>query len=298
MEGGPMELRVLRYFLMVAREENITKAAHALHVTQPTLSRQMAQLEEELGVKLFNRKSHNIELTEEGVLLRRRAQEMMQLSEIIKDELSGVGEELSGKVAIGAGELKSMDQLADIIAEFHEEYPKVEFELYSGNVQGIKFQMDQGLLDLGLLIEPVEIEKYDFLRMTQSERWGVLIPDNNKLAKLSAITAVDLKDQPLIVSKSSSMRSELKSWFGDFGQELNIVNTYNLLYNSAMLMRKKIGLGLSLELHSQYEGLTFIPLEPELKLTSVLVWKSNQVFSPATTKFIDFSKKYLKSISR
>ena len=293
-----MELRVLRYFLMVAREENITKAAHALHVTQPTLSRQMAQLEEELGVKLFNRKSHNIELTEEGVLLRRRAQEMMQLSEIIKDELSGVGEELSGKVAIGAGELKSMDQLADIIAEFHEEYPKVEFELYSGNVQGIKFQMDQGLLDLGLLIEPVEIEKYDFLRMTQSERWGVLIPDNNKLAKLSAITAVDLKDQPLIVSKSSSMRSELKSWFGDFGQELNIVNTYNLLYNSAMLMRKKIGLGLSLELHSQYEGLTFIPLEPELKLTSVLVWKSNQVFSPATTKFIDFSKKYLKSISR
>lgn len=292
-----MELRVLRYFLMVAREENITKAAHALHVTQPTLSRQMAQLEEELGVKLFNRKSHNIELTEEGVLLRRRAQEMMQLSEIIKDELSGAGEELSGKVAIGAGELKSMDQLADIIAEFHEEYPKVEFELYSGNVQGIKFQMDQGLLDLGLLIEPVEIEKYDFLRMTQSERWGVLIPDNNKLAKLSAITAVDLKDQPLIVSKSSSMRSELKSWFGDFGQELNIVNTYNLLYNSAMLMRKNIGLGLSLELHSQYDGLTFIPLEPELKLTSVLVWKSNQVFSPATTKFIDFSKKYLKSIS-
>ncbi|MGL9728667.1 LysR family transcriptional regulator [Enterococcus sp. DIV0756] len=293
-----MELRVLRYFLMVAREENITKAAHALHVTQPTLSRQMAQLEEELGVKLFNRKSHNIELTEEGVLLRRRAQEMMQLSEIIKDELSGAGEELSGKVAIGAGELKSMDQLADIIAEFHEEYPKVEFELYSGNVQGIKFQMDQGLLDLGLLIEPVEIEKYDFLRMTQSERWGVLIPDNNKLAKLSAITAVDLKDQPLIVSKSSSMRSELKSWFGDFGQELNIVNTYNLLYNSAMLMRKNIGLGLSLELHSQYEGLTFIPLEPELKLTSVLVWKSNQVFSPATSKFIDFSKKYLKSISQ
>lgn len=293
-----MELRVLRYFLMVAREENITKAAQALHVTQPTLSRQMAQLEEELGTKLFNRKSHNIELTEEGVLLRRRAQEMMQLSEIIKDELSGAGEELSGKVAIGAGELKSMDQLADIIAEFHEEYPKVEFELYSGNVQGIKFQMDQGLLDLGLLIEPVEIEKYDFLRMTQSERWGVLIPDNNKLAKLSAITAVDLKDQPLIVSKSSSMRSELKSWFGDFGQELNIVNTYNLLYNSAMLMRKNIGLGLSLELHSQYEGLTFIPLEPELKLTSVLVWKSNQVFSPATTKFIEFSKKYLKSISR
>lgn len=293
-----MELRVLRYFLMVAREENITKAAQALHVTQPTLSRQMAQLEEELGVKLFNRKSHNIELTEEGVLLRRRAQEMMQLSEIIKDELSGSREELSGRIAIGAGELKSMDQLADIIAEFHEEYPKVEFELYSGNVQGIKFQMDQGLLDLGLLIEPVEIEKYDFLRMTQSERWGVLIPDNNKLAKLSAITAVDLKDQPLIVSKSSSMRSELKSWFGDFGQELNIVNTYNLLYNSAMLMRKNIGLGLSLELHSQYEGLTFIPLEPELKLTSVLVWKSNQVFSPATTKFIDFSKKYLKSISQ
>ncbi|MBO6438773.1 LysR family transcriptional regulator [Enterococcus faecalis] len=292
-----MELRVLRYFLMVAREENITKAAHALHVTQPTLSRQMAQLEEELGAKLFNRKSHNIELTEEGVLLRRRAQEIMQLSEIIKDELSGSGEELSGKVAIGAGELKSMDQLADIIAEFHEVYPKVEFELYSGNVQGIKFQMDQGLLDLGLLIEPVEIEKYDFLRMTQAERWGALIPDNNKLAKLSAITASDLKNQPLIVSKSSSMRSELKSWFGDFGQELNIVNTYNLLYNSAMLMRKNVGIGLSLELHSQYEGLTFIPLEPELKLTSVLVWKSNQVFSPATTKFIDFSKKYLKSIS-
>ncbi len=292
-----MELRVLRYFLMVAREENITRAAQALHVTQPTLSRQLVQLEEELGVKLFIRKSHRIELTEEGILLRRRAQEMMQLSEIIKDELSGNGEELTGKVAIGAGELKSMDQLADIIAEFHEEHPKVEFELYSGNVEGIKFQIDQGLLDLGLFIEPVEIEKYDFIRMSQVERWGVLVPEEHPLAKKTTLKASDLHQQPLIISKSTSMRNELKSWFGEFGQELNIVNTYNLLYNSAMLMRKNMGVGLSLELHSQYDGLTFIPLEPELNLTSVLAWKSNQVFSPTTTKFIEFAKKYLKSIS-
>ncbi|MEO1770523.1 LysR family transcriptional regulator [Candidatus Enterococcus ferrettii] len=292
-----MELRVLRYFLMVAREENITRAAQALHVTQPTLSRQLVQLEEELGVKLFIRKSHRIELTEEGILLRRRAQEMMQLSEIIKDELSGNDEELTGKVAIGAGELKSMDQLADIIAEFHEEHPKVEFELYSGNVEGIKFQIDQGLLDLGLFIEPVEIEKYDFLRMSQVERWGGLVPEDHPLAKKTTLKASDLHQQALIISKSTPMRNELKSWFGEFGQELNIVNTYNLLYNSAMLMRKNMGLGLSLELHSHYDGLTFIPLELELNLTSVLAWKSNQVFSSTTTKFIEFAKKYLKSIS-
>ncbi|WP_265455243.1 LysR family transcriptional regulator [Enterococcus sp. HY326] len=292
-----MELRVLRYFLMVAREENITKAAQALHVTQPTLSRQLAQLEEELEVKLFHRKSHHIELTEEGILLRRRAQEMMQLSEIIKDELSGIGEELSGKVAIGAGELKSMDQLAEIIAAFHEDYPLVEFEMFSGNSEGIKFRMDQGLLGLGLLIEPVEIEKYDFVRMSALERWGVLVPTSHPLAQKETILASDLANQALIVSKSASIHSELKSWFGEYGQELDIVSTYNLLYNSAMLMRKKIGLGLSLELHSSYEGLTFVPLEPELNLSSVLVWKANQVNSPTVSKFIAFAQKYIKGIS-
>lgn len=292
-----MELRVLRYFLMIAREENITRAAEALHVTQPTLSRQIAQLEEELEVKLFERKSHHIELTEEGILLRRRAQEMLQLSEIIKSELSKNGEELTGNIAIGAGELKSMDQLSEIIAAFHEEYPKVTFEIFSSNVDAIIFRMDQGLLDLALLIEPVAIDKYSFVRMTQLERWGILVPTKHPLAMHDAVTSSDLKNEKLIVSESDSMQSELKSWFGELEEQMQIVSTYNLLYNSTMLMEKNIGLGLSLELNIHYPGLKFIPLTPELNLSSVLVWKNNQVFSPTVTKFIEFSQKYIKSIS-
>lgn len=178
-----MELRVLNYFLMVAREENITKAAQILHISQPTLSRQIANLEQELDTKLFVRQSHKITLTEDGMLLRRRASEMQQLSDKIFEEMSSDDEVLTGEIQIGSGELKSMDKLAEVIVEFHRQHPQVTFNIQSGNSEDIKLKIEQGLLDLGLLIEPVDTEKYSFVRMQQLETWGILVQDNSPLAK-------------------------------------------------------------------------------------------------------------------
>lgn len=168
-----MELRVLNYFLMVAREENITKAASLLHLTQPTLSRQLMQLEEELGVQLFTRSKHRIVLTDDGMLLRRRAEELVSLAEKTKEELQHQQKELSGKVYIGSGELQSSQFLAQLIFAFRQKHPLVQFELYSGHSDNIKERIEQGLLDVGLLQEPVDISKYDFLRTPMKEKWGV-----------------------------------------------------------------------------------------------------------------------------
>ncbi|MGM0216795.1 LysR family transcriptional regulator [Enterococcus sp. AZ109] len=292
-----MELRVLNYFLMVAREENITRAAQLLHVTQPTLSRQLAQLEEELGVKLFERKSHNVILTEEGLLLRRRALEMRLLADKIKNDFSGDNQNLTGEISIGAGELMSVNDLAELIAAFRIQHPLVQFVLMSGNSEEIRDRMDQGLLEVGLLIEPVAIDKYSFVRMPQKERWGVLVPAESPLVQQAEITPADLITYPLLISQNNPIKNELANWFGQLGQELNVVGTYNLLYNAAAMVRQGTGIALCLELAATYTGTTFIPLSPELNLTSVLVWKANQAFSPTTSAFIRFVEKYLKGIS-
>ena len=170
-----MELRVLKYFLMVAREESVTKAANLLHITQPTLSRQLMQLEEELGVKLFIRNKKHILLTEEGMLLRRRAEEIVTLSEKTREELSHSKEDLSGKINIGSGELRTSLFLAELIISFKKLHPLVEFEIYSGNADNIKERIESGILDIGLLQEPVDISKYDFMRTPFKEHWGLLI---------------------------------------------------------------------------------------------------------------------------
>jgi len=292
-----VELRVLNYFLMIAREENITKAAQLLHVSQPTLSRQIANLEEELGVKLFIRQSHKITLTEDGLLLRRRAQEMRQLSDKIVEEMSSNKDELAGEISIGSGELSAMNELADIIAQFHKKYPLVTFNLQSGNSEDTKLAIEQGLLDIGLLIEPVDTEKYDFVRMNQHETWGALVKTDSPLAKLEFLTAADLKNQTIILSKSHTMESEMNHWLGRSLASVKIISKYNLLYNSAILAKKGLGIILCLKLESRYEGLKFIPLKPGLTYNSVLAWKADQVSSRTVSEFINFVKKYLKDIS-
>ena len=169
-----MELRVLNYFLMAAREENITRAASLLHVTQPTLSRQLMQLEEELGVKLFERSSHSIILTDEGMLLKRQAQELLRLAEKTKREVSHEEESIIGEIAIGSGELRSSGCLAELLSSFREKYPMIQYDIFSGNADNIKDRMEQGLLDMGLLLEPVDIGKYEFIRMPLKEERGIL----------------------------------------------------------------------------------------------------------------------------
>lgn len=194
-----MEFRTLKYFLTVAREENITRAAALLHLTQPTLSRQLMQLEEELGVKLFRRSQHHIVLTEAGMLLRRRAQEIVELAEKTARELRPA-EEITGRISIGSGDLRSMTYLAKLLAAFHRQHPRVQYEIYSGDSDGIKERIEQGLLDMGLLLEPVDTSRYQILRLPVRESWGVLVPEDSPLARREAVTPGDLADSPLILT--------------------------------------------------------------------------------------------------
>ncbi|PXX54255.1 LysR family transcriptional regulator [Hungatella effluvii] len=291
-----MEIRVLNYFLMVAREENITKAANLLHITQPTLSRQLMQLEEEFGVKLFMRNSHKVTLTEDGLLLKRRAQELVSLAEKTKKEMIHE-KDIAGEIAIGSGEMMGMSVLAGIMDEFRQKYPKAHFDVYSGNADGIKERIENGLLDAGLLLEPVDISKYEFARMPGKEQWGVVVKEDSSLVEKGFVTPDDIAGLPLITAKRAMVQDELHSWFGETADQLNIVSTYNLMYNSIMQVKRGMGILLCLKLDVQSEGVKFIPLSPTLELGSVLVWKKNQIFSPAVEAFTQFCSQYLKGIS-
>lgn len=292
-----MELRTLKYFLIVAREENITKAATLLHVTQPTLSRQLMQLEEELGVKLFKRSNHSIILTDEGMLLKRRAQEIVSLAEKTEREFFHEGEQLSGEIAIGSGELHSVDFLSNMLATFQKEHPLVRYEIYSGNADSIKERIEKGLLDLGLLLEPVDIGKYEFARIPVREQWCVLAREDGPLPAKGTVTPEDLADMPLLMSIRTLVQNELANWFGEHYDRLNITATFNLLYNAAIMVKNGIGTALCLKLDSELPGLRFIPLSPNLTAGSVLVWKKNQTLSPTTTAFIEYAKKCIFSIT-
>ena len=288
-----MELRVLRYFLMIAREENITHAAQLLHVTQPTLSRQIQELEEELGVKLFVRSNHRIVLTREGLLMRRRAQEILELADRARRDLAHQNEELAGEVAIGSGETRSMSVLAEILSDFRERHPRVSYRFYSGNADHIKERIENGTLDIGLLPEPVDIARYEFLRMPVMEEWGVLTRDDSPLGGLEAVRPEDLADRPLMVSGRELVQNELANWLGPAADRLDILIRYNLLYNVAMLVKSGFGDALCIRLDCAYPGLRFIPLKPPLRLGSVLVWKKQHVTSPAVEAFLAHAKKYL-----
>lgn len=292
-----MELRVLKYFLMVAREENITKAAQLLHITQPTLSRQIAQLEEELGVKLFRRSNHNIILTEDGMILKRRAQEILSLADKTKRDFLYKDGALTGGISIGSGEFQSTKFLAELIASFQAKHPLVRYEIYSGNTDNITDYIERGFLDLGLMREPIDIRKYDFINMPQKEKWGVLVRIDSKLADKEFIKPEDLLDTPLIVATGEFVQSDIEKWFGDSYRQLQIIATGNLLYNEAMMAQSNIGVVLCIKLSCTYENLRFIPLYPSLESTSVLAWKKEQIFSPATSAFIEHSIQCLKGIS-
>ena len=286
-----MEIRVLKYFLMVAREENITKAATLLHLTQPTLSRQLMQLEKELGVKLFHRSKHSIILTEDGMLLKRRAQEIVSLSHKTIQELSHKEDVLSGEIAIGCGETKGMLFLSEQIRKFQHKYPLVQFSIYSAIADDIKERIEKGILDIGLLMEPVDIGKYEFIRMPQREKWGILVRKDSELAEKESIDPWDLTGVPLIMVKRELVKNELASWFGDYYEELQIAAVYNLILNAAAMVERGVGVALCFDLGvAFYEDLCFIPLTPTLETGSVLVWKKNQTLGAAASQFISFLK--------
>ena len=259
-----MELRVLQYFLTAAREENITKAAALLHITQPTLSRQLMQMEEELGVKLFRRGKHSILLTEEGMLLRRRAQEIVDLTEKTAKELKHGEEMVSGEISIGCGETQNMKPLSEMIASFRQKYPDVSFHIYTAIADDVKERLENGLLDMGLLLEPVEISRYHYVRMPLREKWQVLLRRDMELAEKHKITPDDLAGVPLIIARRQSVRNELENWFG---------------YDR--------------EFACNQDTLCLRPLDPEIESGCVLVWKKNLTHSPAMQRFIEYMKEYL-----
>lgn len=288
-----MELRVLNYFLIVAREENITKAAQLLHVTQPTLSRQLMQLEEELGVKLFHRGKHSISLTEDGMLLRRRAQELVSLSEKTKLELRHKAEMPGGEIAIGCGETKSMSLLSQRMVSFREMYPQVQFRIYSAIADDIKERIEKGLLDMGLLVEPVDISKYEFIRLPLKERWGVLVREESPLAGKEYVTPGDLLGVPLLMVRREQVKNELANWFGETFDRLEIAASYNLIVNAAYMVEQGLGAALCFDLGAVFENLRFVPLAPRMETGSVLVWKKNQALSMANTLFIQYIRNTL-----
>lgn len=284
-----MELRVLCYFLAVAREENITKAA-LLHVTQPTLSRQLMQLEAELGVKLFRRSQYRVILTEDGMLLRRRAQEIVELADKAERELQHHETELTGEIAIGCGETQSMTFLSQHIREFRELHPQVRFRIHSANADDVKERMEKGLLDMGLLTEPVSIGRYAFLRTPHKDRWGLLVPKEHPLAQKSGVTPEDLCAVPLLISSRETVRNELAGWFGSAYEKLEIAATYNLILNASNMVKNGIGAALCFDLDNISDALTFVPLSPRLETGTVLAWKKDQTFSPAAEQFLRFLK--------
>ena len=286
-----MDIRVLRYYLMTAREENITRAAELLHVTQPTLSRQLQQLEEELGVKLFERSNHSIYLTQEGMLFRRRAQELVALSELASEELRQGEEEISGRIAIGLGELQSVKELAGIMAEFQTKNPKVKFDIYSSDNEDIRDRIDRGVLEMGLLLEPVTIAQYDFIRMKTKEHWGILVHKDNVLASRDVVRPGDMVGQLVVtVHFNTPVHNELRAWSGDYAKDMDNAVNYNTLYNAAVIARERKGLVICLKLDSSFKNMKFIPFAPKLELRSVLAWKRQEMHSRAAGAFIEFLK--------
>lgn len=285
-----MDTRVLKYFLTVVREENITRAAEILHVTQPTLSRQLSKLEEDLGVQLFVRGKKGISLTDDGVLFRRRAGEIVELSDKAERELLEREQLVDGEISIGCGELESVKVIPQLFMSFKETYPNVRLNLYTGNADDTKQRIDSGLTDIGLLLEPVEIEKYDFIRLNIKERWVVIMKSDDPLAEKEYITSEDLKNMPLILPGRQSVRNEVESWFGRNRDELNVVASSNLSTNSSILVDNGLGYAFTIAGSLPYldkSKVTYKPLHPKKTTNTVLVWKKQQPFSLAVTKFIE-----------
>ncbi len=289
-----MELRVLRYFLAVAREGSMTGASRTLHVTQPTLSRQLQDLEDELGRQLFIRGSHSLTLTAEGMLLRKRAEEILEMVHKTESEFSSMGETIAGDIYIGGGETEAMRQIARLTREIRRDYPEVRFHIFSGNAEDVTERLDKGILDFGLLIQPVDILKYDSINLPDKVTWGVVMRKDSPLAKKQVVTQQDLLDLPLICSRQVvqrlGQRNEYSDWFAETGERLNIVATYNLIYNAALMVEEGVGYAIALDRlvnTTSHSRLCFRPLTPGVKSGMNLVWKKYQVFSSAAELFLE-----------
>src|SRR4051812_9564264 len=271
----------------------MTAAAEFLHVTQPTLSRQLRDLEQELGKKLFIRSSHSIILTDEGMLLRKRAEEIIDMVDKLETEFSSMEETISGDVFIGGGETDAMRQIARVVKDLQLSYPNIRYHLYSGNEDDVTERLDKGLLDFGILIQPADLSKYNYFNIPGKDVWGVVMRKDSPLAYKDSIQAVDLLNVPLICSrqdmKQTFSKNEFADWFGEDFDKLNVMTTYNLAYNAAIMVEEGIGYAVTLDKivnTSSDSNLCFRPLEPKLESGLNIVWKKHQVFSSAADMFL------------
>ena len=280
-----IETRLLHYFLAVAREQNITKAAQELFISQSTLSRQMMDLEKQLGKQLFIRGKRKVTLTEDGIFLRNRAHEIMKLLENTETALHTDTENLSGDIFIGCGETVAMDTIAGMMAEFHEQYPEVKLHTYSGDADAIMDRIDKGLSDMGLLLGPMRQEKYDYLNLHQKDIYGLLMPGDCELAKQETINIDQLKTLPMILADQTFSGNQDLDWFGE--DALNVVATYNLIYNATFLVEHGVGYALCFDrlVNTSGRNLAFRPITPELSVGLYIVTKKYQTFSPAAKAF-------------
>ncbi|MCH5256370.1 MAG: LysR family transcriptional regulator [Lachnospiraceae bacterium] len=287
-----MDIRILRYFLAVVREESISGAAEFLHITQPTLSRQLMDLEDELGVKLLNRGKRNqrITLTEEGMLLRKRAEEIVALTDKTISEFDTSHDIISGDIFIGGGETNAMRLIARIGKRLQADHPMIRYHLFSGNADDVMERLDKGLLDFGLFIGAANMERYNYLRLPDTDTWGLLMRNDSPLAAKESIRAKDLENIPLIVSRQSMVHNELSGWSGYDIEKLNIVATYNLVYNASLMVDEGFGYALCLDrlvYSADNNNFCFRPLEPRLETHLDIAWKKYQVFSKAAEKFLE-----------
>lgn len=290
-----MELRVLRYFLAVAREESISRAAAYLHVTQPTLSRQLMDLEAELGKPLLVRGSRRVTLTEEGILFRRRAAEIVELADRARAELQETA--VAGDLHIGGGESDAVRWIARTARVLHEMCPGIHYHLHSGNAEEVGEGLDRGLLDFGVMVEPGNLTSYDHIRLPGSETWGVLMRKDSPLAQKDRISPEDLWDLPLLLSRQAMGQDSVSRWLRRDLESLHIVGTYNLLFNASLLVDEGVGYALCLDKLANTgpdSGLCFRPLEPKLEMGLYVVWKKYQVHSRAAETFLRLLRQQLE----
>lgn len=288
-----MEIQVLRNFLAVAREGNITNAANHIHIAQPSLSRQIKNLEKELGQQLFVRGSHSVSLTPEGMILRKRAEDVIAMVDKIEDEFYTMGDSVSGDIHIGAGETYIFRYIVDILKNLQKDYPNIHCHLYSGNAAEVTERLDKGLLDFGLLMQPADITKYDYFNLPEKDVWGVVMRRDSVLAEKEMIRCQDLEGLPLICSRQSIQameRNTFVEWFDGKLEQMNIIATFSLVYNAALMVQQGLGYMITVDNlvnTAVNPDLCFRPLSPKLEAGLTIVWKKYQYFSSAADLFLE-----------
>ncbi len=278
-----MEIRTLRYFLEIAREENMSRAAKRLHVSQPTLSRAMKELEEELGQQLFTRSSYSIHLTDEGMLLRRRTEDLIEMADKIKDEFSTLGDTVKGDVHIGCAESCLVKYLARAVKRLSAQYPLIRYNIVSGDTEQVSEKLMNGLYDFAFIVEPPDLSKYNYIEVPENDLWGVIMPRDHPLAEKENINAEDLLPYTIFTSRQS-VAADLPRWGSNITDKLKLLATFNLSNNAAVFVREGLGLALTFE-HlvdtSVESGIIFRPLYPRLETKMYLIWKKYNIFTPA-----------------